>query len=1028
MTQPELIRRTSLWVCWSVFAVLLATYWITTPTTVSYWDCPEYVSAAYLLEVGHPPGNPVWMLATHMATLLSGPEHAAYAVNLTSGLFTAFAGFFLAGIVFRLTLWILRGVGRCRGIPEVWGAAGAAVIAALSFGWSDSVWYSAVEAEVYALSIFFTALTVWLMVKWAFTRDRLAANRLLVLIAYIFGLSIGVHQLNLLAIPALALIWGVRRGVRNPWKLILIVCLGMLAVGLVLAVVMPHTISLAAWLEEIAVNRLGLPMLSGVVAFVLLLGLVLLGCLAWTLHAGRRRLNLCFWMLSMVLAGYGAYALIPVRGDIPSPANAAMPGEPFAFARYQAREQYGGTPLLRGNTPYSRPMFREEWVKGRGYPVYHNYALRQGHPQLIPYEPGMRVDMSAGHLSPRDSAANAHVMASGRPGYLVKGYLQKNILTPELDMWLPRMTSRDPGDLRSFRDWAGMDTADMVRVRISEAFDTLGRPVAKMRPDGTRGTVYSYRPTFMQNLRMMGSYQIGYMYMRYLLWNFVGRQNDIHSQGEVQHGNFITGIMPVDNLMLGAEDALPAEAGRDNPGRNRYFAIPFILGLVGLVWLYRSGNRGRATAAVSMLLFVMTGLAIVVYLNQNPGEARERDYSFLGSFWTYAIWIGFGALAVVRWFRTPWAFLLMLMVPAWMCAENFDDHDRRGRNVATETAVATLESLDPEAVIFVDGDNFTFPLWYAQEVLGVRRDVRVVNLSYLTMSPYAANLLAPWRESRALESTLKRGDILFDMFNNVRIAGMRSDTVSADVALRMLLDTVDRGGRPVFASRHVRFAVPGRDTVVMDLRKLSRTGKSNDLRFQQLMIFDFLSHAGDRPVYWMDNAPDYVRLHLPDSLMTPVLFGTRFGVSGDSLADAELRRAIHVVKAPNSLDRKVYMDPTPARMVGLTRVALIRAARRQMEAGQYTDAYHTLYKADILMGDHPSSYPFVNDGDSIMNPQLELARLQSELGPLLREPYRTELKARALRNRRLAQRRLDAWTRYRRALPQRLRHAVAPLS
>lgn len=1027
MTRPALIRRVSLGVCWGVFLILLATYWITTPTTVSYWDCPEYVSAACLLEVGHPPGNPLWMLVTHMVTLLAGPRHAAYAVNLSSGVFTAFAGFFLAGIVFRLTLWILRGIRR-KGFSEVWGAAGTAVVAALSFGWCDSVWYSAVEAEVYAMSIFFTALTVWLMVKWAFTRDRLAGNRLLVLIAYIFGLSIGVHQLNLLAIPALALLWGVRRGVRNPWKLLLITGLGMLAVALVLVGIMPHTISLAAWLELLAVNRLGLPMLWGVAAFVLLLGVVLLGCLAWTYKTGRRRLNLCFWMLSMVLTGYGTYALIPIRGDIPSPANPTMPGEPFAFARYQAREQYGGAPLLRGNTPYSRPMFQEEWVEGKGLPVYRRYAMKKGHPIIIPYEPGMRVDMKLADLSAEDSAANARVIGSGRLGYLVKGYLMKNIYTPELDQWLPRMTSRDLRDLQSYSDWAGMDTSTMQRVRISEAFDSLGRPVGRMLADGRRDTVWSYRPTIWQNLRMMASYQIGYMYLRYLMWNFVGRQNDIPSQGEVQHGNFITGLTPVDNLMLGAEDSLPTEAGSGNPGRNRYFAIPFILGIVGLVWLYRSGNRARATGGITLLLFVMTGLAIVVYLNQAPGEARERDYSFLGSFWTFAIWIGFGALAVARWFKTPWAFLLTLMVPAWMCAENFDDHDRRGRNAATEIAVATLESLEPDAVIFVDGDNFTFPLWYAQEVLGVRRDVRVVNMSYMAMSSYVANLLGPWRGSPALRTVLRRQDIVFDIFRHVQVADGNPDTLAAPEMLRRLRDTRPEGQSPVTASHYVRLAVPGRDSVVMDLRQVSMTGTGRDIDFRHLMILDILANAGGRPIYWMDRISDHARIHLADSLLSPALFGQRFGVFGDSAMLDDLRRQVALVKAPNDRGRKVYMDVTPARMVGLTRVALIQAARRQIAAERYSDAYRTLHKADILMGDHPASYPFVADGDSIMNPQMELGRLQLELAPKLREPYRTETRVRGLRNRSAAQRRLDAWTRYRRALPPRLRSAVAPIS
>lgn len=1027
MTQQTLIRRASLGVCWCVFIILLTTYWLTTPTTVSYWDCPEYVSAAYRLEIGHPPGNPLWMLVEHVITLPFGPEHAAYVINLSSGVFTAFAGFFLAGIVFRLTLWILRSRKR-KGVGEIWGAAGTALITSLCFGWCDSAWYSAVEAEVYAMSIFFTALTVWLMVKWAFTRDRLAANRLLVLTAYIFGLSIGVHQLNLLAIPALALIWGVRRGVRNPWKLLLIVGLGMFVVGLILAIIMPHTISMAAWLELFAVNRLGLPLLSGVAAFVILLGVFLLVCLAWTARTGRRRLNLCFWMLAMLLTGYGAYALIPIRGDIPSPANPTMPGEPFSFARYQAREQYGGAPLLYGQTPYSKPVYQEEWPEGSNRPVYRKYALKRGHRIMVPYEPGARIDTRLAALTPEDSAANARLLASGKPGYLVKSYAVKNIMTPELNALLPRITSRDATDLASFRDWVGMDTSTMRRVRISEALDTLGRPVSRMRADGCRDTVYSYKPTLWQHLGMLGAYQIGYMYTRYLLWNFMGRQNDIHSQGEVQHGNFITGVTPVDNLMLGAEDSLPPEAGAGNAGRNRYFAIPFLLGITGLLWLFLSGNRARAVAGITILLFVMTGVAIVIYLNQSPGEPRERDYSFLGSFWTFAVWIGFGALAVARWFKTPWAFALTLMVPVWMCVENFDDHDRRGRNAATEIAAATLESLEPDAVIFVDGDNFTFPLWYAQEVLSVRRDVRVVNISYLGLSRYAANLMAPWRNSPPLSTTLRRPDIIYDAFARTSIAAGASDTLPASVILEQLRRSAPSGRAPEITARYARIYVPGCDSVVMDMRRLSLSGGGSSVNLAHLMIFDILANAGSRPVYWMSAAPAHIRLHLPDSLLTPALFGTRFGALGDSAAIAQLTAAVRKVKAPNDPGRRVYMDGTPARMVGLTRVALIRAARLQMAAGKYYDAYHTLYKADIMMGNHPASYPMVHDGDTVMNPRLELGRLQLELAPELREPYRTETHARGLMNQSAARRRHDAWNRYRRDLPPRLRPALAPLS
>lgn len=1020
-------RRVHRWVCGVVFALLLATYWLTTPDSVSYWDCPEYVSAAYLLEIGHPPGNPVWMLVEHIVTLLSGPEHAAYAVNLSSGLFTALAGMLLASVLYKVTLWLLRR-RKESGVRPVWGAAGTAAVGALCFGWCDSTWYSAVEAEVYAMSIFFTALTVWLTVKWMFTADNLAANRLLVLLAYVFGLSIGVHQLNLLAIPALSLIWGMKRGIRSFTKLLLIVVLGALCVGLILIVIMPKSISAAAWLELLFVNRLGMPMLSGVVAFVLLLGILIVAGMAVTLKTGLRRFNLAFWMASLFLIGYGAYALVPIRGGIPSPANSAMPGEPFSFARYQAREQYGAAPLFYGYTPYSKPLFQEEWKPGATRPEYVKYAIEKKHKLLMPYEPGARMNTTRGRLLPEDSAANARLIASGKPGYIVKGYALKNIYTPELNSFLPRITSRNPVDIASFADWVGMDTSNMRRVEVSEALDTLGNPVPMMDAAGNRVHKTSYKPTAAQHLCMLGTYQIGYMYFRYLMWNFAGRQNDIPSQGEVQHGNFIFGIDSIDNVMLGAEDYLPAEAGSANPGRNRYFGIPLLLGILGMIWLLRSGHRGRQVAAVSSLLFVMTGIAIVIYLNQSPGEPRERDYSFLGSFWAYSIWIGYGALWVARMFRTPWAFAFTLMVPAWMCTENWDDHDRSGRRAAATIARITLESLDRDAVIFVDGDNFTFPLWYAQEVEGIRTDVRVVNLSYLGLPGYAANMMRQWRESKPVNTTLKRGDIIYDAFTQARIRD-NGDTLAANEQLQRLKDSGESGSIPEFPARYASIRIPGMDRdTVFDMRKLSETGGGRNVRFAQLIMFDMLANAGNRPIYWFAAARKAARLHLDSAMLTPSLTGDRFGKMTESAGHAELMRGVDVTEAPNATDRNVYMDATPARMVGQLRAALVKAARTMLSEGRYKDAYMALYKADVLMGTHPLSYPFVADADVVRDTRYELGRLQLELARHLGDPQSTELRARGLYNLRRAERRKAAWRHYRKHLPERLRGAMAPLS
>lgn len=1072
MTIPRHIIRLRAWVCWPLFFILLALYWVTTPDTVSFWDCPEYVSAAYLLEIGHPPGNPFWMIVERVITMLApSPQYAAYAVNMSSGLFTALTALLLAFTIFDTVWWILQRRS-LRGIPPEWGAAGAAVIGALTFGVLDSTWYSAVEAEVYAMSIFFTALCVRLMSVWAYTSDPRRANRMLVLISYLFGLSLGVHQLNLLCIPALALIWGLRRGIRSPLKITVIIILGMGAVACVLLGVMPASIAIAADLELFCVNTLGLPRLAGVVIYLLILGASLLLALLVTTkshnrgavaaaafpaiflsgmfcigsnlllgaavsalmtlllvrpnHFDVRRLNLAFWMLAMLLVGYGAYALIPIRGAIPSPANPTMPGDPFSFAAYQAREQYGAAPLLYGYTPFSKPLLREEYVAWDSIPHYNRYLLASQGPKVVPAEKEGRLAKSITGLTADDSLSNANVMRrDDANGYLVKGYNLKNIFTPELNIWFPRITSRDPADLPSYRDWAGMDTASMDKVAISSAVDSLGRPVAITGADGKKVPEWSYRPTMLQNLSYLASYQVSYMYLRYLMWNFAGRQNDIPSQGQVEHGNFITGFPAVDNLMLGAEDQLPSEAGSANKGRNVYFMIPFLLGIAGVIWLFQLGHRGRNAGAVSLLMFIMTGVAIVIYLNQTPCEPRERDYSFLGSFWIFSAWVGCGTLLIARLCRCRWVLPLLLVVPGWMAFQNFDDHDRRGRRVALTTARATLESLDRDAIFITDGDNFTFPLWYAQEVEGIRRDVRVVNFSYLKLPQYAAKLHTDWNGSKCVPLTLSRGDIIYDALLHVSIQGSSHDTLPAAEILHSLRTAPNAR----INARYARIAV-GMDSVTIDLQRLSSTGSGNAVNFSNLMVFDMIASngaSGGRPIYWSRMLTGKGKICVDTTLLTPSLFAWKFGVHDDAAVLAELRRGVEAVGLANDPLRDVYMDPTPAKMAGAHRAALLQAARTFIDRGHLDDAWAALWKADMLFGHDIISFININYQGKVFNSREVLGNLQLELAREMAVLSRAdipskviELRARGHYNLRQAALRHESWHRYRQALPERL--------
>ena len=1051
----RIFRLTDRWVSLGVFFILLLTYWLTVPPTVSLWDCPEYVTAAVRLEPGHPPGNPMWMLVERIVTLFVPGKYAALAINLSSGLFTALAGMLLAKSIFIGAVWILKTRDGIRRRLHAFYAGGAAFIGALAFGWCDSTWYSAVEAEVYAMSVFLTALSIWLMLKWARAGSLSLAWRYLILLAYIFGLSLGVHQLNLLVIPALAIVWALRRGIHSIWRIAVIFFAALAAVGCILVGMMPSTIALAAELELFFVNHLGWTPLSGVAAYVLLLGISLIVAIAVTRRSSNRgalsasifppvflsglfifagnffvgaavsllvamiivrasyfkphRLNLMVWMLAMLLTGYSSYAIIPIRGSIPAPPNAAMPGNPFSFASYQAREQYGAAPLLYGQTPYSRPILVEQFGAD-SIPKYSRYLNEPATRQVEPLLPGAVMRKPSNMpipLSSADSAVNADAFAKGKDAYVVRGYSAKQVLTPELNMWFPRITSRDPQDIPSYQAWAGMNEEDMVKVEISEAVDSAGNYVAKMGADGKRTHPVALRPTYLQNLQYLFGYQIGYMYLRYLMWNFSGRQNDIPSTGEVEHGNFITGFLPIDNAMLQAEDALPPHAGAENEGRNRYFMLPFLLGIWGIVWMLRSNWRGRIACGVVAALFIMTGVAIVVYLNQTPGEPRERDYTFLGSYMAFAMWIGAGALGLSRtiaealeriWkrrhgFRLRWmlaaatlGFLPSLAVAGLMLQQNYGDHDRSGRRVASRYAYNVLMSLDPYAVIFVDGDNYTFPLWYAQEVEGIRRDVRVINLSYLSSPRYAALILGEWEDTPALESVLKAPDILYHAHMLDSALPWEHNRIDA---LDMLTKLKENPFTPVEAYE-ISLNLASGDSIVIPAKALSRNGDSNTFDFRKLMMLDIIASNASpdsplkRPIYWQKNVASGMFLKLQPYL-TDRMMAYRLGTEPAEKTDSSLMKIADLLLPPNDLPvEKVYMDRIPASMTSRMRGDITAAAIRLLRAGYLDEALSIALRTHREYGTKPYTIQAVKMGDTVFVTPKKFGALFHELADSIR--------------------------------------------
>lgn len=1038
-TQRE--ERLTKWVGASLtFLLSVVTYWVTMERGASFWDCPEYIVTATALEIGHPPGNPVWSMAMRVATSIFPAGMEAIAINACSGLLTGGAAAFLFLIIYAAVSHVWNATPTVRLLVSLAGA--------LSFAWCDSTWFSAVEAEVYAMSIFMTALMVWLMVVWCRCHGTPRGDRLLVLIAYLTGLSLGVHQLNLLVIPVLALMWVY---VNNPAdstpprrviaRGLLGVLLSFAAIALVLAGLMPGLLWGAAQMELLTVNGFGWPYHSGTILFAALL---LLLFILLTIFVRGRRAGLCVWMAAMICLGFSSFAFIIIRSAAMPPMNEGVPADIFALQSYLARDQYGSKPLLKGVTPFSKPML-EERTGADGKPDYTRYHLVKEKPTYVAYRENASLSPRSGMLSHDDSLANERVR-NARHGYYLSDYRYKYAYPPELDMWFPRITSGTGADLDAYRSWVGMSLDNMTKVEISEVVDTTGNPAGKMGADGKRRKRVERRPTYMQNLQFFLGYQVYYMYVRYLLWNFCGRQNDICSSGEVDHGNFITGFTAIDNLMLGAEDELPCELGQGNRGRNVYYCLPFLFGIAGIVWLCCRGRRGRRVCTLVLLLFLMTGVAIVVYLNQGPGEPRERDYSFLGSYMAFAIWISFGAVVLVsmsRWMVSraggsekgcvrgeTVAALLSLGVPGLMFAENFDDHDRRGRSAVEDFSRNILQSQPQDAILVVAGDNYTFPMWYAQETLGVRPDVTVVNGNYLALPSYYSSLMQPTAGGDGLRSQARLADILYGRYAYVRIsADADTSVVELRDALRELFrDTV---GSAELRHRMVRIAGSAGDSVVIDLGKVASELGRSSLPFSTLAMLDIVGSnvsAGgkERPVVFRNGVSRQLWGPFDDALREWPYGRIYWPSASDSLLVERVFEGVMSMRDGgfgfNIDGRYPYCDETTGYMLRRERVAMMCAAAMMLENGEASMARAVIERTREVYPEEGCAYGrFVRDG-VYKDERSEYSRLLRKVAAELRDD--TLLKWAVEMERGISERRRE-YRRYYRSLPPGLRDVTS---
>ena len=703
MMQQETFKKLNTSMAWLAFAIAAIVYCLTVEPTASLWDCPEFIACGYKLEIGHPPGAPIFMLAANLFShLASNPSQVALMVNLLSALLSAGCIFFLFLTITHFSKKVIvksKELDNAIATPQVITIEACGLVGALAYTFSDTFWFSAVEAEVYAFSSFLTALMFWLILKW----EDQSEDRWIILIAYITGLSIGVHLLCLLCLPAMAFVVYFHQTKHITWMGILkTLAAGSLLVGMILYGLIPGVVNIGGWFELLFTNMLGCPYNTGLICYIVLLT----GTLVLTYYKVKQHiLKLSLACLLMILAGYSSYGVIFIRANAQTPMCENAPDNIFSLGSYLNREQYGKTPLFYG-------------------PAYCSEIDRVAEGEyLVPRQ----KEGKAVYRPAADSTKQEYEVVRRDIDYLYKN-----------NMYFPRMHSSRHS--KAYEDWMG----------------------GVEKKDGI--------PTEAENLRFFLSYQVNFMYWRYFLWNFVGRQNNIQGHGEVEHGNWITGFRWIDDWLLGCDTSkLPSDL-KENKGRNVFYALPLLLGLVGMLWQWREGREGKQQFLVVMLLFVMTGLAIVVYLNQTPLQPRERDYAYAGSFYAFAIWIGMGVGYITNLMQqlsknknaiaTIAGALLCLSVPLQMASQTWDDHDRSGRYTCRDFGANYLNSLQREGhpIILTNGDNDTFPLWYNHEVEGVRTDTRDCNLEYLQTDWYIDQMKRPAYDSPALPISFRHED------------------------------------------------------------------------------------------------------------------------------------------------------------------------------------------------------------------------------------------------------------------------------
>ncbi|MEJ5993022.1 DUF2723 domain-containing protein [Pedobacter sp. Du54] len=841
------------WIC---FFIATLTYILTLEPSVSFWDCGEFIASALKMQVVHQPGAPLFLMIQRFFSLfaMGDVNKVAYFMNVGSAVASGATILFLFWTITALAKKTLIKVGEEVTTSKMISIMGAGAVGALAYTFSDSFWFSAVESEVYALSSLFTAIVFWAILKWEAIADEPHADKWLLFIAYIMGLSIGIHLLNLLTIPAIAFVYYFKKTKQATTKGILKTFgIGILILAVIQYGIIQYLVSFGAYFDLFFVNTLGLGFGTGVLAFAFLLIAGLTFGIRYSIKHQKRILNLALVSTVLVIFGYGSFAMIVIRAQAKPNLNNSDPDNAFSFLSYLNREQYGDRPLLFGPNYNSQPKYDEN-----GRPVYKETG--------ISYRKGIDKYEIAGKKTEQVYGVNEDFPDS--------------IKRLQGTVFFPRMYSDEAAHVNYYKDMMNLSDSDV--------------------------------PGFGKNFGFFLKYQTGLMYMRYFMWNFAGRQNDDQGQGSVYEGQWLSGIKPIDGILLGDQTNLPPSIVESN-SYNRFFFLPLILGILGALWHFK---RNQKDAGIIGLLFFFTGMAIVLYLNQKPLEPRERDYAYVGSFYAFAIWIGLGALAIKEFLEKKLTAktaaigataIAMACAPVLMAAQGWDDHDRSSKMVPHDIAVSYLESCAPNAILFTYGDNDTYPLWYAQEVENVRPDIRLVNLSLFDTDWYINNMKRKVHESEALPLSMKPSQY---------VAGVRDVMyyqdykIAESVELKQIVDlllsdsesdklALSDGSKTNFIpTKNLKLTVNAQDVIktgTVPAAAADKIASTMEWKFNKgyvtkgtLAFLDILAHNNwKRPIYFCSTVPSSQFNGLDNYLYSEGLALRLLPLKQDSLNSAE---------------------------------------------------------------------------------------------------------------------------------------------